>query len=319
MTVAPGAGPARGADSRVRPGVVTGLLTAAVSGVLVVVTWFVFVATPQGQRVDAAVVDGARESRLDLWSVAGPVLDLVSIPAVAIVLVAAMTIAAFRRRWALAIQVAVLMGGANLTTQVLKHTVFPYPDLGVAYSPGNSLPSGHTTAAASVAAALVFVVPPRARSWAAVLGATYAGLTGVSTLVGQWHRPSDVVAAYLVVLAWSGVACALAGTGTRRAARPGRPAGAGHERQTRIALLSGVGILTAASLCTGVPAVAALSRSWGRDVIETRGDLLDAYAGGALGVTSAACLVFAVLLLVRHSARARLAVVDEVRPELVPA
>ena len=235
-----------------RPGVVTGLLTAAVSSILVVVTWFVFVATPQGQRVDAAVVDGARVSRLDLWSVAGPVLDLVSIPAVAIVLIAAMTIAAFRRRWALAVQVAVLMGGANLTTQVLKHTVFPYPDLGVAYSPGNSLPSGHTTAAASVA-------------------------------------------------------------------RPGRAAGTGHERQAWTTLVSGVGILTLAGLGAGVPAVAALARSWGRDVIETRGDLLDAYAGGALGVTSAACLVFTVLLIVRHSARARLAAVEEMRPELVPA
>src|SRR6185503_6696111 len=103
----------------------------------------------------------------------------------------------------------VLMVGANLTTQVLKNAVFVRPDLGVEASYGNTLPSGHTTAAASVAAALLLVVPPRVRPWAAVLGAGYTTATGVSTLIGQWHRPSDVVAAVLVVLAWTAIACAL--------------------------------------------------------------------------------------------------------------
>ena len=60
-----------------------------------------------------------------------------------------------------------------------------------------------------MSAALLLVVPPRVRPWAAVLGAGYTTATGVSTLIGQWHRPSDVVAGVLVVLAWTAIACAL--------------------------------------------------------------------------------------------------------------
>src|SRR5690606_9371935 len=88
---------------------------------------------------------------------------------------------------------------------------------------------GHTTAAASVAAAAVLVVPPRARPWVMAFGAAYAGATGISTLIGQWHRPSDVVAAMFVVLAWSGIAVAISALGTRSAPRPGREPRSGRE------------------------------------------------------------------------------------------
>ena len=71
---------------------------------------------------------------------------------------------------------------------------------------GNSLPSGHTTVAASVAVALVFVLPPRARGFAAVVGAGYTALVGVATMSAGWHRPSDSVAALLVVGGWAAAA-----------------------------------------------------------------------------------------------------------------
>ena len=111
------------------------------------------------------------------------------------------------------------MIGANLTTQVLKHVrLRPTRARRATASYGNTLPSGHTTAAASVSAALLLVVPPRVRPWAAVLGAGYTTATGISTLIGQWHRPSDVVAAVLVVLAWTAIDV--------RAGRRSRPHGA---------------------------------------------------------------------------------------------
>ena len=99
-------------------------------------------------------------------------LDVVSVSAIAAVLLGAMLIAALRRRWSLAVQVAVLMIGANLTTRVLKNAVLYRPDLGVEASYGNTLPSGHTTAAASISAArrLLVDVLLRLRPWAAVLG-----------------------------------------------------------------------------------------------------------------------------------------------------
>src|SRR5262249_47992480 len=71
---------------------------------------------------------------------------------------------------------------------------------------GNSLPSGHATVAASVAVALVLVLPPRARGIGALIGAGYAAFVGVATMSAGWHRPSDSIAAFLIVGLWAAVA-----------------------------------------------------------------------------------------------------------------
>ncbi len=300
-----------------------GLLVALASAAGVWLVWRVFVVTYTGQRVDQVVFEGARYGQGRLWRVAEPVLDVVSVPYIALVLLAAVLIATVRRRWELAVQVAVLMGGANLTTQVLKHWVLDRPDLGIAPNAANALPSGHTTAAASVSAALVFVVPPRARPWAAVLGAGYTSATGVSTLIGRWHRPSDVVAAILVVLAWSALACAL--TALSRPGAAGRAAGAwygdparGVARRGDLSATGALalpdargrgtsrvvgGMLGLAGLGAAVPAGVALRRIWALpDGPATSAELLTGYVGGALGVVAASCLAFAVLLAVRDHA-----------------
>jgi hypothetical protein len=216
------------------------------------------------------------------------------------------------------------MGGANLSTQVLKHVVLDRPRLGLAVFDENTLPSGHTTAAASASAALVFVVPPRARPWAALLGAGYTAATGISTLVGRWHRPSDVAAAVLVVLAWSALACALSaatGPGRRRvrAARDGDPdpdpdradpvdlsatgaiARVGAPGRGASRVMGGMLVLT--GLAAGAPAALALRSTWDLpDGPATDAELLTGYAGGVLGVLAVTCVAFAVLLAVREVA-----------------
>ena len=129
----------------------------------------------------------------------------------------------------MAVQVAVLMAGATLTTQLLKYLVLYRPHLGTWPHYGNTLPSGHTTAAAAASASLLFVVGPRARPLVAVLGALYTAATGWSTLIGQWHRPSDVVAAVFVVTAWFALACGFMVVAPTRASTtcsaPRKPAG----------------------------------------------------------------------------------------------
>jgi membrane-associated phospholipid phosphatase len=317
-TTAPAPRPRPGLRDPRRPAAATaavvGLLVALASAVGVWLTWRVFVQTYTGQRVDQVVFEGARFGQGRLWQVAEPVLDVVSVPSIALVLLAAVLIATVRRRWELAVQVAVLMGGANLTTQVLKHLVLDRPALGLSVPDTNTLPSGHTTAAASVSAALVLVVPPRVRPWAALLGAGYTAATGVSTLVGRWHRPSDVVAAVLVVLAWSGLACALSaltGPGRRPAHRPGEApvdlsataavAVVGTSARGATRLTAGMLVLT--SLAAGVPAALALRGTWSLpDAPATDTELLTGYVGGALGVVAVVCLSFAVLLAVRDLA-----------------
>ncbi len=180
------------------------LVVAALAALGIVATWALLVQHPRGSALDDSAVDGSRYGSGTLWQLAEPVLDVVSVGFIVAAVAATMLVAFIRRRWSLAFQAAALVAGANITTQLLKHLVLQRPDGAL-----NTLPSGHTTVAASVSVALLLVVPRSARPALALVGAAYTGATGVATMVGQWHRPSDVIAAVLVVLAWTGVVCAL--------------------------------------------------------------------------------------------------------------
>jgi hypothetical protein len=144
-----------------------------------------------------------------------------------------MVVALLRGRWHLALAVGVMILGANLTTQALKAGL-ERPDLIDAFYGArfNTWPSGHTTVAASLAAALVMVVPARARPLAATVGAFYAAAIAVGVMAAGWHRPSDAAAAFAVVGTWtfavSAVLVAWRGTGrpVRRASVPALAVGA---------------------------------------------------------------------------------------------
>lgn len=275
---------------------VPALVASAVAAAGVLVVWRVFVTTRTGQLVDQAAFDGGAYGRTRLWRVAEPVLDVVSVPFVAVVVLAAMTLAVVRRRPLLAVQVALLVGGANLTTQVLKHVVLTRPDLDVGDRLSNALPSGHATVAASVSAVLLLVVPRRFRPLAAVVAVGYTVATGVSTLVGAWHRPSDVVAAVLVVAAWGGLALAT---------RPTEVAGADHPAGTHAVVV----LLGLVAVATGVPAALALRHTYvlvteaGR--VTERADLITAYGGGALAVVAVTCAAVGALLWSMRAAETR--------------
>lgn len=275
------------------------LILAVVCAVAVVAVWRAFVTTRTGQLLEQAAFEGSELGASRLWLVAEPVLEIISLPFVALVLLVAMLLAVLRGRVLLAVQIAVLMAGANLSTQLLKHALLDRPDLDVGDRLANALPSGHTTAAASVSVALLFLLPPRFRPVGAVVGVLYTGATGISTLVGQWHRPSDVVAAVLVVGAWAGLAAAL-GTG----ARPRTDRGAGRWTVGTV-----VTVLLTGGVVAGIAAVVALQRSLdhladGLD-LASRADLLTAYGGGALGFVTATCVVVAAVLLALETAEPR--------------
>jgi len=192
------------------------------------------------------------------------------------------------------------MIGANVTTQVLKKWVFERPELGVPGGYGNTLPSGHTTVAAAAAVVLTLVVAPRVRPWAAALGAVYTTATGISTLVGRWHRPSDVVAAVLVVLAWTAATCALAVLVPRWSASGDVPVDRVPVPAVTRAMLV---VLSALAAVAGVVAAVALSSTWSKvPDVTSRSDLLTAYLGGAAGTAFAACLGFAIVLWLRQAA-----------------
>lgn len=176
-----------------------------------VVVYEEFVTTSLGQLVDSASVTGGRIGFSRIEPVVSALLDIVSVASLLVAVAAVGVVGLLRRRYVLAAATSALVLGANITTQVLKHAILHRPDLGISLTggvvgaPTNTLPSGHTTVAASLAVALTLIVPPRLRAPVGVLGGTYAALTGIATLSAGWHRPSDAIAAYLVVGIWVAV------------------------------------------------------------------------------------------------------------------
>jgi membrane-associated phospholipid phosphatase len=106
----------------------------------------------------------------------------------------------------------IVVAGANLTTQLLKvlleHARHKAWEHGIELPWANSFPSGHTTAVASIAVALLFVVPARHRLAAALAGLTLTAAVGISVIVLVWHYPSDVLGGLLVVATWAFAALA---------------------------------------------------------------------------------------------------------------
>jgi hypothetical protein len=86
-----------------------------------------------------------------------------------------------------------------------------------------AFPSGHATAAMSIALAAVLVAPPRARPFAALLGAAFALSMGFCIVSLGWHFPSDVVGGFLLATGWTLViAAALRAAAGRWPERSGR-------------------------------------------------------------------------------------------------
>lgn len=227
----------------------TALAAAVLSGAGVWLVWWFFVTTAAGQEVDEIAFEGSRIGRWRLMDSARDLLDVVSVPFLMVVVLVGMVVAGLRRQWWLAVAVVVVVAASNVTTQVLKNTL-ERPDMNLSEATANSLPSGHATVAGSVAAAAILVTAPRWRWVTALLGATYAGATGVSTMVGGWHRASDVVAAILVVGAWTFLTLAVLGPAAT-------PLELGPARRARLAA---VGSGTPVSGAPGAAAEPHLSR-----------------------------------------------------------
>jgi membrane-associated phospholipid phosphatase len=213
--------PDASADVRRRRVVVRLVVAAVICAVLLVGLAAVFVRTRPGQRLDDAALSGRVVQHPRTAERSDRLLRTISVGSLAFFGGAIMVVALARGRWHLALGAGAVVAGANVTTQVFK-AILQRPEL--VANPlidFNTLPSGHSTVAASLAAALVLVVPVRMRPVAATLGGLYAGGIAAMTLAAGWHRPSDAVSAFAVVGIWtfgvSAVLVARRGTGAPRA------------------------------------------------------------------------------------------------------
>jgi membrane-associated phospholipid phosphatase len=175
-----------------------GAAVVCAAGILAV--YVVFVLNPTGRWLDNQALDRIIELGAAVRPAALAILGTVSVQSAVVCVLAAMLVAMLRRRVGLAFLVAGLVLAANVSTQLLKITL-DRPAL--AEGLANSLPSGHATAALSIVVALVAVFPVSLKPLVVVLGGTYALAVATATVVAGWHRPSDVVAAGLVVLVWA--------------------------------------------------------------------------------------------------------------------
>lgn len=194
------------------------MCVAALCVLALAMTWVVAELVPAAQIKDAVALH-------DFTLLGGPHVDtlvnfvlhlldplLFTIWAAALILFA---LAGGRPRVALA--VAVVMGMAPLTAEVLKPLLaHPHLSVGPSQVGAASWPSGHATAAAALALCAVLVAPARWRRIVAVLGAAFAVAVGGALLILAWHMPSDVVGGYLLAALWMALAVAALRSADRR-------------------------------------------------------------------------------------------------------
>lgn len=166
------------------------------------VLYLVFVRSRIGQQIDESAYTGADQWKGGLYELADAFLNALPAASVVIGCVAAVVIVLVRRNWTVFLVAVGVAAAANASTQILKYTILSRPAKGVDVGLSNSLPSGHTTVAASAALLVFLVTSSRFRPLAAVIGSSFTIVAGCSTLVEQWHRPSDVVAGMVVVAFW---------------------------------------------------------------------------------------------------------------------
>jgi membrane-associated phospholipid phosphatase len=151
-------------------------------------------------------------------------VDTIHVATLALAAATAAFAALRRRRGDLAFVALATIAGASVTTHVLKPLLAHADPLGGESSRwlDDAFPSGHATAAMSIALVAVIVAPRAWRPFVGLAASVYAASVGVGLVVVFAHYPSDVVGGYLVAGAWATAMSAIALVRRERGA-PARP------------------------------------------------------------------------------------------------
>ena len=208
-------------DSRIARPLIAACGCAAALVVVILCAYFV---EPLA-RADGTALHGLQSLSLNhqwIWTLNDALAESVDLPylVATLLLICAAGLAWGRRRQVAA--AVLLVAGANILTQVLK-ILAAHPRyqsfLGPHQLSDAAFPSGHATAAMSLALAAVLVTPRRWRWVAAVGGGSFALAVSTALVIQGWHFPSDVLGAFLVNgMVSMLVLAALAALGARPAA-----------------------------------------------------------------------------------------------------
>jgi membrane-associated phospholipid phosphatase len=215
-------------------------------------------ASPGAHERDAAMLHGF--IGLDRPPVHGPVVVLAHLADPVPYALAGLALAGVALvrglRWR-AVAVIVLLVVTGASTQIVKH-LLAQPRfeawLGADQIGAAAWPSGHSTAAMTLALCAVLVAPPVLRFAVALAGGAFAAGVGYAVLVLAWHFPSDVFGGFLMAAMWT----ALAVAGLRVVeGRPERaPAGAATPAAGLGAAVVGLGLAGLAAVLVPGEAVA---------------------------------------------------------------
>lgn len=186
--------------------------------------------TPAGQRNDQAAMTTITEIAPDsLTSAVNLVMSGTPEATVSVVLLSMLGALKHRRAGTSLIIGSTFVVSAG-TSYLLKTVVIHRPNLlpELAWYT-NSLPPGHATLAIAAACAIAAAMPRRMRGIGVAIAATLTLIVTVGVTVSAWHRPSDVLAAALIVGGCGSLSKALAELEhlVRRRDRPARTLPAG--------------------------------------------------------------------------------------------
>ena len=227
-------------------------LTGAAAGVvLLALTWFVSHYVGVGKQADASILRGFADlTRPRLDRVTNFIAHLCNPDEYVFLAAVPVAVALVRRRPRVAAMIALVLLCANETTQLLK-PLLAGPRDPVQWVPIDpaSWPSGHATAAMSLALCAVIAAPARRRPAVAAAMAAFAIAVSYSFLELGWHYPSDVLGGFLVAGTWTLLGIAgLSILEARRAggvvdtARARRPSFSVGEALAPVALVIGVAV-----------------------------------------------------------------------------
>jgi membrane-associated phospholipid phosphatase len=243
---------AQGLPERAR----TSLIGAGVGVVLLLVTWYTAHYVAVIKRVDVSILNGFAElHRPNLDRLTHFVATLCNPHPYVVLAAVPVLVALARRRPRVAVTVGAIMLCANETTQLLKPLLAGPRDL-VWWNPlsNASWPSGHATAAMSLALCAVIAAPARRRPVVAAAMSAFAIAVCYSFLELGWHYPSDVLGGFLVAATWT--LLGVAALSAYEARRPSPASGATATDRPAFsigqALTPAVAMLLAAALLVGL-------------------------------------------------------------------
>ncbi len=279
------------------------LIGAVVGTALLVLTWFLAHSVGIFERADASILRGfVQLDRPRLDRVTNFIAGLCDPKSYVVLAALPVVVALLRRRPRVAITLGVIILGANATTQLLKSVLtgprVPVPGI---YLTGATWPSGHATAAMSLALCAVIAAPARRRPLVAAVMGAFAIAVSYSFLELGWHYPSDVLGGFLVAATWTllGVA-GLSLYEARRTARANEPVRSRTERSPAFSLgeaFAPTGAILAAAVAFGGLIVLARPHQVIDYARAHEAFMVGAFGIGALGLT----LAYGVMLMLRRS------------------